>query len=118
MKHEKVTYQIDGQSFTGYLVFPTGEDPNVQRRPAIIIAHAWMGQDQFARHKAEELAELGYIGFAADVYGEGKRASHPEEAQRFMMPLFEDRTLLQKRIRAAFDVVRQQPGVDPLNIGA
>jgi dienelactone hydrolase len=112
MKHEKVTYQIEGQSYSGYWVFPTGEDPNLQQRPAIIVAHAWMGQDQFARQKAEALAELGYIAFAADLYGEGKATSKPEEAQHFMLPL------LQKRIRAVFDVVRQHPGVDPSNIGA
>jgi dienelactone hydrolase len=118
MKHEKVSYQIDGQSYRGYWVFPTGEDPTVQQRPAILVAHAWMGQDQFARQKAEALAELGYIGFAADIYGEGKIASNQEEAQRLMIPLFQDRALLQKRICAAFDVVRQHPGVDPTNIGA
>jgi dienelactone hydrolase len=118
MKHEKITYQIDGKAYHGYWAFPTGEDPTVQRRPAIIVAHAWMGQDQFARHKAEALAELGYMGFAADVYGEGRTASSPEEAQRLMMALFQDRALLQKRICAAFDVVRQHPGVDHSRVGA
>ncbi len=118
MKHEKVTYQIDGKSYHGYWAFPKGEDLTLQRRPAILVAHAWMGQDQFARDKAEALAELGYIGFAVDLYGEGKTTSSPEEAQRLMMPLFQDRALLQKRIRAGFDVVRQHPGVDPSYIGA
>lgn len=118
MKHQTVSYQIDGQPYSGYWALPSGEDPKVQRRPAIIIAHAWMGQDQFARQKADALAELGYIGFAADLYGEGKRPSNPEEAEKLMLPLFQDRALLQKRIRAAFDVVQKHPGVDPSNIGA
>lgn len=118
MKHEKISYEIDGISYQGYWVFPIGEDVTLQRRPVIIVAHAWMGQDQFVRHKAEELARLGYIGFAADVYGEGKTVSTSEEAERLMIPLFEDRALLQKRIRAAVDVVREHPGVDPSKIGA
>lgn len=118
MKHEKISYQIDDRSYNGYWAFPTGEDPTVQQRPAILVAHAWMGQDHFARQKADALAELGYIGFAADVYGEGKTASNAEEAESLMLPLFQDRSLLQKRIRAALDIVRQHPGVDPSNIGA
>lgn len=118
MKHEKVSYQIDGKFYNGYWVFPATEDITLQQRPAIIVAHAWMGQDSFARQKAEALAELGYIGFVADMYGEGKTASNSEEARHLMLPLFQDRALLQKRICAAFDVVHQHPGVDPSRIGA
>lgn len=117
MEHEKISYQIDNKSFRGYWVFPTTQEPSIQQRPAIILAHAWMGQDQFVRHKADALAELGYIAFAADLYGEGKTATNAEEAQKLMLPLFEDRTLLQKRIRAAYDVVRQHSAVDPSKIG-
>jgi dienelactone hydrolase len=118
MKHEIVPYQIDGKTFKGYLAFPTSQDQTAQRRPGILVAHAWMGQDAFARHKADALAELGYIAFAADLYGEGKIAKNDEEAQSLMIPLFADRTLLQKRIRAAYDVLRQHPAVDSAEIGA
>jgi dienelactone hydrolase len=118
MKQEVTSYQIDGKTFRGYWAFPTGKEEMAQRRPAVLIAHAWMGQDHFARHKAEALAELGYIAFAADLYGEGKTAANPEEAQNLMIPLFKDRALLQKRICAAFDVVRQHPLVDSSKIGA
>lgn len=114
MKQETEFYKIDNQTFKGHWAFPEGE---AHKRPAIIIAHAWMGQDHFARHKAEELAKLGYIGFAADVYGEGKTATNAEEAEKLMLPLFENRALLQKRIRGAFDVVRKHPEVDSENIG-
>lgn len=118
MKNEKFSYQIEEETFNGYWAFPQDEGREAQKLPAIIVGHAWMGQDHFARQKAEELADLGYISFAADVYGEGKTTSDPEEAQRLMLPLFEDRALLQKRIRAAYDVVRQHPSVDPAKIGA
>lgn len=118
MRHEKISYQIDGKSYGGYWAFPTEEETSLQQRPAILVAHAWMGQDQFARQKADALAELGYIGFAADVYGEEKAVSNEKDAQSLMLPLFQDRALLQKRICAALDVMRQHPGVDPSNIGA
>jgi dienelactone hydrolase len=118
MKHDQILYQIDGKTFNGYIAFPEGKGQSQQRRPAIIVVHAWMGQDQFARHKADALAELGYIGFAIDMYGEGRTATNTEEAQSLMFPLFEDRALLQKRVRAAYDVLHQHPSVDPSNIGA
>lgn len=118
MREEKEIYEIDGVPHHGYWAFPTGEDSNLQQLPVILVVHAWMGQDTFARHKAEALAHLGYIGFAVDLYGEGKKVSQPEEAQRLMLPLFEDRALLQKRIRTAFDVVQRHPGVNPSKIGA
>ena len=117
MKNENTSYQIDGEKFKGYWAFPELEDLTIQKRPAIIIAHAWMGQDQFARHKADALAELGYIGFAADVYGEGQTATNAERAQELMLPFFENRSLLQKRILGAYNYVRQHQAVDPLNIG-
>lgn len=114
MKTETELYKIDNQTFKGYWAFPAGE---LQNRPAIIVAHAWMGQDQFARHKAEALAELGYVGFAADVYGEGQTAVNAEEAEQLMLPLFENRGLLQRRIRGAYDVVSKHPSVDPKQLG-
>lgn len=118
MKHEQIAYQIDGKTYKGYISFPTSKEEIPQRRPGVIVVHAWMGQDNFARHKADALAELGYVGFAIDLYGEGKTAANADEATRWMLPLFEDRALLQKRVRAAFDVLRQHPAVDPENIGA
>jgi dienelactone hydrolase len=118
IKQEKVTYQIDGKKFNGYWSFPVSKGQTPLQRPAVVIAHAWMGQDEFARHKADALAELGYIAFAADVYGEGKQAANKEEAIGLMTPLFVNRRELQKRIQGAYDFVRQHPGVDSTRIGA
>lgn len=115
MKEEFISYQIDGGRFIGYLVIPDGE--NGQRRPGIVIAHAWLGQDEFAREKARALAKLGYVALAADLYGERREVS-VEQAPTVMMPLFQDRELLQTRIKAAFDLLRQRPEVDASQMGA
>ena len=113
MYQETIPYYIDDHKFVGHLVSPEGS----QKRPAIIIAHAWKGRDEFARHKAEELAELGYVAFAADLYGEGKVVESDEEASALMMPLFLDREQLQSRIIAAYEIVRNHPMVDGSRIG-
>ena len=41
------------------------------RRPAVMVSHTWGGRDEFVQHKAIKLAELGYFGFALDMYGQG-----------------------------------------------
>lgn len=86
--------------------------------PAIIIAHAWRGQDAFARQKASELAKMGYVALAADIYGEGIEVTTDDEAQALMLPLFLNRKLLRERIGAAFEAVAHLPHVDKAKIGA
>lgn len=82
------------------------------RRPAVLVAHAWRGQDDFARKKCDALADLGYVGFALDYYGNGTVAATTEEAESLMMPLFLDRKLLQTRLQAGFDAIKDHPMVD------
>lgn len=88
------------------------------RRPAVLINHAWGGRDEFVAEKARKLAELGYVGFALDMYGKGILGSGPEENARLMQPFMADRALLQKRIQAALYAVKQLPWVDDSKIAA
>lgn len=115
MKTQVVHYQLDGVDFKGYLALP---DNIAGKVPGVLIAHAWRGQDHFAREKAEELAKLGYAGFALDLYGNGATAKSNEEAQQLMLPLFLDRTLLRARMNAGFEVLKGLPVVDQESIGA
>lgn len=110
-----VSYQADGLCCEGYLVNPK-EMRHAQ--PAVLIAHAWYGQDEFARKKAHELAELGYIALAIDMFGHRKNATCDEEASSLIKPLYLDRKLLQVRISAAFETLLKQPGVDGTRVGA
>ena len=115
MKHKKVIYQSADTELHGHLVY----NPDIKGpRPAVLVAHAWKGQDDFARHKAEQLAELGYVGFAVDVYGQGKQVETGEDALSLMSPLFLDRKLLRDRIMSAHHAVFQQDMVDKTKIGA
>lgn len=114
MKKEIVTYEASGIKLKGYLVY---DESIREKRPAVIVAHAWRGQDDFARKKAEELARLGYIGFAADLYGDGISVNTNEEAEALMKPLFADRKTLQERILAAFNFISNYEGTDKDRIG-
>jgi dienelactone hydrolase len=110
-----VVYQCGEKLFKGFLA----HDSSIQRpKPAVIIAHAWRGQDDFAREKAKELAKLGYVGFAADYYGEGKTVNSDEEAFANMSPLFLDRQLLRDRINAGLEALIKEKSVDRDRLGA
>lgn len=81
-------------------------------RPGVLVSHAWGGRGEFEDRKAERLAELGYVGFALDMYGKGVRGGSPEENEALMTPLVSDRVLLQERINLALDQLRGLPNVD------
>lgn len=87
-------------------------------RPGVLVTHAWGGRGQFEEHKAEKLAELGYAGFALDLYGKGVRGSSKEENAALMQPLLDDRPMLQRRMRLALETLRRQPEIDASKIAA
>jgi len=86
MKTETVNYQAADIELKGYLAFPDEE-----KAPLVLIAHTWAGKDDFVHERAEDLAALGYVGFAVDMYGNGKVGSSTEENQSLMEPLLSDR---------------------------
>lgn len=114
MKTEEVIYAAGSVQSKGFLVAEEGQG----KLPAVIIAHAWRGLDDFSRNKAQELAKLGYVGFSADLYGNGDQAENDNQAASYMKPLFIDRKELRKRIVAAYDTIKKHPLVDSNRIAA
>lgn len=115
MKEQTIPYQAHDVQSEGFLVY---DEKIKESRPAILVAHAWRGQDDFARDKARELAKLGYIGFAVDMFGNRKTATNDDDAAALIKPLYLDRKLLLNRIIAAYEILIKQPGVDKSHIGA
>jgi len=110
-----VVYQVDGKEFTGYLAY---DDSFTGKRPGILVAHEWWGHNSYVRHRAEMLAKLGYTAFALDMYGTDQQADHPETAQKFMQAVMGNLPLAEKRFRAAYDILKSEPTVNPRRIAA
>lgn len=110
-----IEYTHDGDTFEGLLAW---DDAITQRRPGVAIAHAWAGRSDFEDGKARALAQLGYVGFAMDVYGKGRRGRTREENAALMTPLVQNRPLLQARLGAALHVLAAQPEVDAQRLAA
>ena len=94
------------------------DDSSDERRPGVLVAHAWRGRSEFEDDKAEMLARLGYVGFALDLYGAGVCGSSPAENAALMQPFLDDRTMLADRLQVALAELRSLDPVDPSRIGA
>lgn len=102
-------YHHGEQELHGFLAY---DDSHDNPRPAVLVVHDWSGRNDFACEKATMLAELGYLGFALDMYGQGRIGESTQEKTGLMEPLINDRQLLANRIRAAYDAVVAMPEVD------
>lgn len=115
MNTSNYIYYHGEQECHAYLAY---DDRIEEPRPVVLVAPDWSGRNEFACKKAEQLAKMGYVGFAIDMYGQGRIGETKEEKQALMEPLMADRGLLRSRILAAFDAVGELPEVDPRRVGA
>jgi len=112
-KEEKVTYQVDGKNFNGLIVF----DENIKgKRPGVLVIPEWWGLNDYPVMRARKLAELGYIAMAVDMYGNGKIAANPAEAQELATPFYKDPQLSKTRLDAALSKLKESNETDPQNI--
>lgn len=111
IKTETVIYkegQIQAHSFLAY------DDSLSGKRPGVLVVPEWWGLNDYARHRAEMLARLGYVAMAVDIYGDGKTTVDPKQAGAWSGELKAgDRGELRARIAAALAKLKGQPRVDP-----
>ena len=115
IESRKVRYSAGGVDMVGYLAWDTAiEGP----RPAVIVVHEWWGANDYVQRRADRFAELGYAGFAIDLYGAGRIAANPDEAGMLMNGLTADLPAMRGRFRAALDRVRIDPVADGSRVAA
>lgn len=112
---ETLVYEDDGSIFEGTVSW---DDTQIGSRPAVMVAPTFKGQSAFETKKAEQLAALGYVGFAIDIYGQGKRATTPEKAGELMAVLNGDRALLLRHMQLALKTVQSLPQVNATKVAA
>jgi len=114
IRNGAVSYSSGETNLVGYLAAPAGPE----RRPAVLVVHEWWGHNDYARKRADMLAGMGYVALAVDMYGEGKLASHPEDAGKFAGEVRKNMAEAEKRFLAAKQYLEGLPKVDPERIAA
>jgi dienelactone hydrolase len=113
IKLEAIEYKAGDVTFEGVLFY---DDADSTPRRAVMVCHEWWGLNDYSKKRAEQLAQMGYVAFAVDVYGKGVRAKTMEEARRLATGLRNDRTMLRARINAALGALKARKEVNPAKI--
>jgi dienelactone hydrolase len=94
------------------------DDAVKEKRPGILVVHEWWGLNDYPKARARELAKLGYVAFACDMYGKGVTTSDPAQAGKLAGPFYKDPKLTRERAAAGLKVLADQPQVDATQLGA
>ncbi len=111
----ELNYRHGDTEMRGMLAY---DDASQETRPGILVVHEWWGQNEYPRERARQLAELGYTALAVDMYGDGKTASHPDDAGKFARAVGGDLPLARARFDAALAALREHPTVADDKIAA
>lgn len=115
IKTEIIEYKDGDTPLQGYLVY---DDALEGKRPGIVVAHEWWGLNDYAKHRAEMLAGLGYVAFALDMYGDDKITAHAKEASGWMKQITDNVDGWQRRALLGLDVLKGNERVDAEKIAA
>ena len=115
LKAETVSYKEDTTEAKGYVVY---DENKAGKRPAILVVHEWWGINDYAKNRARQLATMGYVAMAVDMYGNAKSGANPQEAQSLAMPFYIDPLLAKTRLEAALQTLKLNPMVDSTKIAA
>lgn len=112
---QTIEYRQGDAVLEGYLAY---DDSITEKRPGVLVVHEWYGLNDYARKRTEQLAGLGFVAFAADIYGKAVRPSTTQEAGAQATKYRSDRALLRARAAAALEVLKKDPHVDPARTAA
>jgi dienelactone hydrolase len=104
-----IEYRDGGTVLQGYLAY---DDSFKGKMPGVMIVHEWWGLNDYAKTRARQIAELGYVAFCADIYGKGVIAKDMDEAGKFAGKYRADRALMRRRASLGLEELEKQPVVD------
>lgn len=115
VKSQEVSYSEGGLEMKGYLAY---DDSFEGKRPGVLVVHEWWGHNDYARMRVDMLAKMGYVALAVDMYGDGKQASHPEDAGKFAGEAMKNLDMARARFEKAMELLKENEFTDPDRIAA
>lgn len=105
-----IEYEHEGTRLTGHLYW---DDTIDGPRPGVMVVHQWWGLDDYAKKRAHMLAELGYVAFAADMYGDNRVTDQPSQAKEWMLEVTADVDGWRERAALGLEQLLSSGMVDP-----
>lgn len=118
IKLQTIEYKDGDVVLEGYLAFDDAVATKSKPAPGVVVFPEWWGTTEYPKMRAKKLAQLGYVAFAADMYGKGKITDDPKQAGAWAGEFKGDAAKMHKRVEAAIDVLMKQPMVDKARLGA
>ncbi|MBD0297248.1 MAG: dienelactone hydrolase family protein [Flavisolibacter sp.] len=115
IKEEPIAYKVDTTTFNSYVYY---NDQTAGKRPIVLVVPEWWGLNDYPRMRARQLAQMGYLAVAVDMYGNGKVAATPQEAQSAATPLFQNPQMAKQRLEAALAKAKEYPQADTTQTAA
>lgn len=115
IRTQTIAYRDGPTMLRGFMAY---DDATEAKRPAVLIAPEWWGLTEYPKHRAEQLARMGYVAFAIDMYGDGKATRDPHQAGAWDAPFMKDRMLMRRRAKAGLKVLMDQKYTDPKKVAA
>lgn len=115
VKQESLTYSRAGKNFKTTVAY---NEAAASPLPVVLVVPEWWGVNDYTKSRVKQLADLGYLAMAVDMYTEGKTADNPEGAQKLAMPFYKDPSLAKANFDAALAKVKTLPQADTSKIAA
>jgi dienelactone hydrolase len=109
IKEEAVSITTDTVTLNSYVAY---DATATARRPIVLVVPEWWGLNDYVRGRAQQLARLGYFALAVDMYGGGRTAANPQEAQAMATPFYQNPQMAKARIDAALAKAKTYPQAD------
>ena len=115
IKTQDIKYKAGEQTMKGFLAW---DDAITEKRPGVIVVPEWWGLTDYPKNRAKQLAELGYVALAIDMYGDGKATDDPKQAGEWAGGVKSDKAIEVARLEAAINQLKNHKSVDSEKIGA
>jgi dienelactone hydrolase len=112
-----VAYEHAGVKLEGYLAYDDAKVSADKKAPGVLVIPEWWGLTEYPKQRAEQLARLGYVAFAADMYGAGVTTTDPKKAGE-LAGQFYGKPLMAARARAGLDQLLATGLVDAGRVAA
>lgn len=109
LKEGTVTYKVDTLNMNSYIVY---DEAKQGQRPAVLVIHEWWGLNDYAKRRAKQLAEMGYIAMAVDMYGNNRTADNAKDAEKLATPYYMDPQMAKEVFDTAVSQLKKYEQVD------